>query len=484
MRAIPLAGMGVVMSAALAMAGSWPQFRGQDGNGLAVGTFPLPTEISPEHGVKWKVAIPQGISSPTVTPTRIFLTASDSENGKLYVLAFDRSTGAKIWQQEVPPRGDEEIHSIGSHAQSTPVTDGERVISFFGSAGMFCHDTDGNLLWQIPMGPFKNNFGAGSSPILVGNKVILNQDHDTDSFLMAIDKWTGKTIWKTDRSSFPRGYATPVLWKGTTKPQIVIAGTLQVKGYDLETGEEVWSVGGISRIVNMTPTVGPDGTLYVPAWSPGADENDRIEAPPFDDALREIDENKNGTIEKNEVRDGALKQRFDQIDRDKDGHISREEHESMRNVFEQAKNVLVAIRPGEGGYHEFPCPLDQGGGDSTSLRSQSRGVQRPFVHGSQWRDRFERRRGQWRTGQEGTHLLARRFLQLAGRRRRQGVFLQQGGEVSVISAEPQWKELHHADFKEEIMATPAIVDGMIFLRTRDHLYCLTTSPTGTAGLFP
>jgi hypothetical protein len=82
----------------------------------------------------------------------------------------------------------EEIHRIGSHAQCTPAVDGQRVVSFFGSAGLFCHDVDGNLLWKRPMGPFKNTFGAGSSPLLVDDWVVLCQDHDTDSFLTAIDK--------------------------------------------------------------------------------------------------------------------------------------------------------------------------------------------------------------------------------------------------------------------------------------------------------
>lgn len=483
MRACFSALAAMMISAATAPAGSWPQFRGQDGNGLAVGTAPLPTEIGPEQGVRWKTAIPAGISSPTLTGDRIFLTAA--LHGKLMVLCLDRGTGGVLWEREVPTRGIEEVHSIGSHAQSTQVTDGERVVSFFGSAGMFCHDLDGNLLWHIPMGPFKNNFGAGSSPILVGDKVILNQDHDTDSFLMAVDKKSGTILWTTDRSEFPRGYATPVLWRVPQTPRIVIAGTLQVKGYDLETGKEAWTVRGISRIVNMTPTVGPDGTLYVPAWSPGGDDVDRIEAPPFEDALRENDKNGNGTIEKDEVTDGPLKQRFDQIDRDKDGHISRAEHESMRNVFEQAKNVLVAIRPGGEGditdshvlwtkgpviplpyvpspvvYNDHLFMVRNGGIVSSVNASSGEPVKKGRVSA----------RGDFYSSP------------IAGDGK---VFLfSKGGEASVISAEPQWKELHHADFEEEIMATPAIVDGKIFLRTKGHLYCLSAEPMGTAKANP
>src|SRR5207245_2629232 len=135
-----------------------------------------------------------------------------------------------------------------------------------------------NLLWHIPMGPFKNDFGAGSSPIFCGNRVIISQDHDTDSFLMAVDKRTGKQIWKTDRPEFPRGYATPVIWEVNGKKQIVVVGTLRAIGYDVDTGKEIWTVRGLARIINMTPFVAPDNTLYIPAWAPGGDDTDRIEA--------------------------------------------------------------------------------------------------------------------------------------------------------------------------------------------------------------
>src|SRR5437762_8757625 len=102
---------------------------------------------------------------------------------------------------------------------------------------------------------------------------------------MAVDKRTGSLVWKTDRSEFPRSYATPVIWEVAGRKQIVVAGTLRAAGYDRDTGKELWTVRGLARIVNMTPSVGPDGTLYLPAWAPGGDESDRIAVAPFADMI-------------------------------------------------------------------------------------------------------------------------------------------------------------------------------------------------------
>src|SRR5438067_13253977 len=126
-------------------------------------------------------------------------------------MALGRKDGKVLWSMEAPARALEKVHRIGSHAQPTPAADGERVVSFFGSCGLFCYDRAGKLLWHRSMGPFKNDFGAGSSPIVYGDWVILCQDHDQESVLLALDKHTGKTIWQTDRSEFLRGYCTPVI---------------------------------------------------------------------------------------------------------------------------------------------------------------------------------------------------------------------------------------------------------------------------------
>ncbi len=467
---------GVIVSSTwgLAVAEPWPQFRGQNASGRAGGHHAYPTEIGPESNVIWQVALPPGHSSPVVHGDRIYLTAVEDQ--RLWTLALNRDTGKTLWRREAPHEALEDIHTIGSHAQPTAVTDGHLVVSLFGSSGLHAYDKDGATRWHLPLGPFSNNFGAGSSPIMVDDWVILNQDHDTDSLLMALDKSSGEVIWRTDRSEFPRGYATPVLWDNNGSRQIVVAGTLRIVGYDLMSGKEAWTVTGISRIVNMTPTVGPDGTLFVAAWAPGGDATNRIDVSPFATVL-ERDANDNGVIELDETPPGPIKMRFNQIDRDKNGHITEQEYESMRKVFDAAHNVIVAIRPGgEGDISEthvtwrhdrslpyVPSPLAyegtvffvKNGGIVTSLDATTgEPLKTARVSGT----------GNYYAspvaGDGKVYLLSQR------------------GELSVISADGEWEELAATEFGEEAFATPALVDGRIYLRTAGHLYCFGLAGSG------
>lgn len=458
--------------AAAAPAADWPQFRGPNGAGRATDTQSLPAEIGPGKNVLWKVELPPGHSSPVVIGDRVYVTAV-RDGKKLVTIALDRATGKPLWEAAAPNKTLEKVHKIGSHAQSSPAADGERVVSFFGSCGMFCYDRDGKLLWDRPMGPFKNDFGAGSSPILVGDWVILAQDHDQDSFLEAIDKRTGKTVWKTDRSEFLRGYCTPVLWEDpkTKTKQIVVAGTLRVVGYDLATGKEVWTVRGISRTVCASPAVGDDGRLYIAGWSAGGDEGARIEVAAFDSVIEEIDKNTNGKLEANELPKGPIQERFTQVDVDKDGSITKEEYERFRGLFRKSQNVVLAIRPGGKGditdthvawrnAKQVPfcaSPLQAGGvvytvkdgGFLSSLDAKDGKLIK--------RDRLGSGSGSYYAspvvGDGKVYLLSER------------------GKLTVVSAVKEWEELASADFKEDVYATPALVEGKIYLRTAGHLYC-------------
>jgi outer membrane protein assembly factor BamB len=388
----------------------------------------------------------------------------------LLTLALDRATGKTLWEAEAPYKHLEKIHQIGSHAQATPVTDDERVVSFFGSSGLLCYDTAGKLVWHLPMGPFKNDLGAGSSPILVGDRVILNQDHDIDSFLIAVDKRTGQILWKVDRSEFPVGYATPVLWDVGGQKQIVVSGSLRIVGYDLETGRELWTVHGMARAVHMTPTVGPDGTLYVAGWTAGGDDNDRFDVPSFADMLARYDKNGNGTLEMDELPSGPIKDRFSMIDRDKDGHITKAEYEFMKRVFDGAKNRVLAIKPGGLGdistshvlwsqrkhlpvvpsplYYRGHLFLVKNGGILTTLDARTgQPIKQARIPGP----------GDYYSSP------------VAGDGK---VFLvNQRGQLTVVSGEGQWRVLHKANFEEDVYDTPALVDGKIYLRTRSQLYC-------------
>jgi outer membrane protein assembly factor BamB len=451
-----------------ARAADWPQFRGPNCSGRAAPDAPLPVEIGPTTNVVWKTALPPGHSSPVVAGERIYLTAA--RDRKLLTIALDRRDGRILWEAEAPTRQLEKHHKIGSFAQCSPAADGERVVSFFGSCGLFCYDPAGKLLWQRPMGPFKNDFGAGSSPIIAGDRVILCQDHDQDSFLTALDKRTGETVWKTDRSEFLRGYCTPVLWESGGARQVVVAGTLRVAGYDVATGKEVWTVRGIARTVCMTPVVADDGLLYAAGWAAGGDADARIHVEPFDSVVKRLDKNGNGKLEADELTSGPIAERFTQVDLDKDGSITREEYERFRGLFEQGQNVVLAIRPG-------------GRGDVTTTHVAWRNTKQvPFCASPMYVG------GHVFTVKDGGFLscLDARDGRLLRRDRIPGTgnyysspvtgdgkvyLLSERGQLTVVSAGADWRVLSTSDFGEDVYATPALADGRIYLRTAGHLYC-------------
>lgn len=460
----------LLLSFSSASAENWPQFRGINSSGLAHSTGALPTEIGPDSkNIAWKVALPPGHSSPVIHGDRIFLTAVRGKT--LATLAISKTSGKILWEQAAPYKKLEEIHAIGSHAQPSPATDGSRVVSLFGSSGMYCHDNNGKLLWKQAMGPFNNDFGAGTSPIIVDDRVIIVQDHDTGSFLACFDKHTGKRIWRTDRSEFPRNYCSPITWTVDGKTQIIVAATLRVVGYDLASGKELWTVRGLSRAVCSTPVIGGDGKLYVAGWARGGDLDERISVDPFDKIAAARDTNKNGTLERKELEKGhAIERRFPQVDRDKTGTITRKEYEYYRELFNVARNVVIAIRPGARGeattthvawefrrYIPFcASPLFynktiftvKDGGILTSLDAKT---------GKQQKTRRVPGTGNYYSSP------------VAGDGK---IFLiDQKGRLSVVSGRGQWEVLHRADFGEEVYATPALVDGRIYLRTAAHLYC-------------
>jgi outer membrane protein assembly factor BamB len=277
---------------------NWPKWRGPSGTGVAPAADP-PLRWSETENVKWKAVVPGfGTSTPIIWGDRVFIhtaipagrksepqpspakesTAppagpgrggfgieSPRETYQFAVLCLDRATGKTVWQrtvrETVPHEGHHRDHGFAS---ASPVTDGDLLISYFGSRGLHCLDLDGNVKWSKDFGQLKtrNSFGEGSSPALHGNTIVIYQDDETDSdFIAALDKRTGKELWRTPRSE-QTGWSTPLIIEHAGQAQAVVNATGKVRSYDLATGKELWSCGG--QTANCIPTPVADGdTVYI-----------------------------------------------------------------------------------------------------------------------------------------------------------------------------------------------------------------------------
>jgi outer membrane protein assembly factor BamB len=256
---------------------NWPQFRGA--GGLGIGTGKPPVEFSTEKNLKWQVEVPLGHSSPCIWGDKIALTGL--ADGKLVTFCLNRADGHELWRVAAPAEKIEGAHRIGSPAAPTCCTDGERLIAYFGSYGVLAYDWSGKELWKKPLPAPVVEFGTSASPIIADGKVIIVADQDVGSYMIALDVKTGAEVWRVDRSEFRRGFSTPFIWKHDGIEELIVCGSLWVRGYDLKDGKQRWSVRGMARVANASP-VAADGVLLVSSWNVGGDEGDRIEMEPFE----------------------------------------------------------------------------------------------------------------------------------------------------------------------------------------------------------
>jgi len=258
----------VAGAAAADPADYWPSFRGPLSTGVAPRAAP-PLTWSEGENLRFKVPIPgRGLASPVVWEDRVYLlTAVEGEDRsqRFMVLALSREDGSVLWErvatEAVPAEGH---HRDNSWASASPVTDGRRLIAHFGSQGTFAYDLEGQPLWQIDLGEMttRNEFGEASSPALWDDWVIVNWDHEGDSFVVALDADTGELRWKVERPGEVSSWSTPLIVEGEGGPQVVIASTGRSRGYELATGRELWSIGGMT--VNVIPTpVEAEGVIYL-----------------------------------------------------------------------------------------------------------------------------------------------------------------------------------------------------------------------------
>lgn len=236
-------------------AAQWSRWRGPSGQGLVTGTGYV-DKWSATENVKWKTAVPgSGNSSPVVWKDRIFLTTAYEEGGRVSVLAFDRSTGRRLWETFAPEGRSARSHPKNGYASATPSTDGERVYVSLGSRGLIAVDLTGRVVWHREVGRIQNYHGPAGSALLYKDRLILYQDSQGEAFIAAFDARTGKEMWRTRRNANV-GWGTPVAIRVDGHDEIIVNGQNRVCGYNPDTGAEIWGCTGPTFEVIPTPVVG------------------------------------------------------------------------------------------------------------------------------------------------------------------------------------------------------------------------------------
>ena len=446
----------------------WPQFRGPNGSGVYE-TGGLPKEFGPDINVIWKSEVPIGYSSPVLHEKYIFLTAIDQ--GKLLIICMDRITGETIWQKEAPRPRQEKIDSRNNPASPSPVIDENNVYVFFPDFGLLAYSFAGKELWQLPLGPFNNDYGMGASPVVAGDKVVLVCDQTTGSFIIAIDKLTGKVAWRKDRPEAKSGHCTPILYQPEIGDlQIIVAGSFLLIAYSADTGERVWWVNGLSFEMKSTPVI-YNGMVFINGYAtPMNQPGSQLKIPAFDEALSKFDTNKDRLLEESELPKEVPYDWFSFIDLKKDGQLDKDDWSFFEAALASENSVLGIRLSGHGDmtaantvwkYYRYvpqlPSPLVYR--DRLYLINDI-----GFVTIFKPSDGSVIKEGRLTGG--GSQFYASP-VGADGKI----YFISRGGKVSVLYADGTIDIQSISDLKEECYATPAIADGRIYIRTVGNLYC-------------
>lgn len=417
---------------------NWPSFRGLNARGFSDGRpTPVTWNIESKKNIEWKTAIP-GLahSSPIIWGNRIFITTAVSENEnpvldtelkgninpvegetshqwKVYCL--DKKTGKILWEKtahEGVPKV--KRHPMATHANSTAATDGNYVVAFFGSEGLYCYTMDGKLVWKKDFGILDSAFfsvptaqwGFASSPVIHDGVVVVQCDALNTAFLAALDIKTGKELWRTPREDYPT-WSTPTIYVGEQSTQIIVNGFKHIGGYDFQTGKEIWKINGGGDIPIPTPVVA-DNLVYINSAH------------------------------------GRMSPIY-AIKLDAKGDISLED-ETTSN-----ENIVWSVRRG-GAYIQTPL------------------IYGDYLYNLNWNGSlscFNAKTGEqvYREQLGKMTAFAASPVAAAGKL----YFCSQDGDVYVVKAGPDFEVLATNSMNDENLATPAISDGKLYFRTHHYL---------------
>ncbi|PWU14799.1 MAG: pyrrolo-quinoline quinone [Verrucomicrobia bacterium] len=450
----------------------WPQFRGPNASGVSDSARP-PVEFGPGTNQLWEAPVPPGASSPCVWRDRIFLT--DFDNGKLETCAFRRSDGKLLWTRVAAAEAIEEYNiQEGSPAASTPATDGRHVVSYFGSCGLVCYDFKGNELWhyKLPVAQTAGSFGSGGSPLIAGGLVVINRDQAQakDCSLLAVDLKTGTKAWEAARPDVSQSFGTPIFWKNSGGDEIVMSGSFKLKGYDLKTGAERWSLAGMPAFTCTTPVVG-DGRLYFAGWAPGKEPGT---LPTWESMADQADKNHDGVITEEEAKAAGFGGFFKAFDLNHDGKLTPEDFEMLKAQTAKGENVMVAVNSGAHGELDadkvawkqtaglpyVPSPLYYRGRvylvkDGGMVSSFDAATGAPFYQ----KERLEAAGSYYASPVAADGRIY--FVSL------------KGGVTVVAAGGDRPKVLHRAALGERVSATPALVGKNLYVRTATALFAFS-----------
>lgn len=387
---------------AVASADNWPGWRGPGNRGISTETD-LPLNWSSTKNVRWKVALEgAGVSQPIVWEERIFLTASDGRlNDQLHVYCYHRADGRQLWHTRLFGSAPTDLYPPGGMAVPTPATDGKLVFVLFGTGELAALDSDGRPIWIRSLaeeyGPFRNRWGMGTSPILVGDMLLVQVDHWSQSYLLAVEAKTGANRWKTDRPGSVN-WTSPLAVKVKDRVEIVTFGTSFARGYDAAKGTELWRVDGMHFQCIPSPVVLDDLVF--------ASSGENTMAIKLDGSRGDL--TKTNVVWKNKKANAFLPSPLLYKD-----YLFLPGDRNFVSCFDARTGTLVwKERLGEQ-FHASPV----GAGDRVYIATKE-------------------------------------------------------GNVKVVRAGPSFELLADNPMGEQVIASPAVSNGQIFLRGEKHLYCI------------
>jgi outer membrane protein assembly factor BamB len=445
----------------------WARFRGPNGSGVdsSVG---YPVEFSPTKNVSWKASVPYGQSSPVVVGTRLYGTASEGD--RLITFCLDTRTGRDLWRREVKRERQQVTYKANDPASPTPAADKTGVVAFFPEFGLVAYNNDGRERWTYRLGPFKNFYGMSGSPIIEDGVVVLVCDQVTGSFVITLDRLTGRLRWKTDRPGMTIGWATPIVFQpDAARAELIVLGSTRLDAYDLMSGAQRWWLPVASGGSMGTPLAHGD-TLMISTL--GSNEPG---LPTFASVLAKYDKDQDGRLSHEEFRaDRGMGEHFGWVDENDDQFIVADEWNKTR-AFDVGEWGAIAVRPGKAqGQLEpgavrwrlkknipyIPAPLlyqdvyymVKTGGIITSIDPASGRILKEGRSPGAMGEYF------------ASPIAADGKVFLANTE----------GKITVLKAGAQWEVLAVNEMGEEVNATPALSDGRVYVRTRGSLYCFRT----------